>query len=171
MWLPLRLKDGLWGALKKRRSAPAALAPSSSDSSYSFDPAWLDKRSSWFARTLLALVPASRIAALRRRNYARLDTALGSIRGMRALYPGLPPGVCPWVYPLLVDDPEPLFDRLLAAGVPVVRFGHPLWQGVDEHTCPVSADLSRRVLALPCHQELREDELAWLIDSVRKAAA
>ncbi|MEW6760111.1 MAG: DegT/DnrJ/EryC1/StrS family aminotransferase [Pseudomonadota bacterium] len=171
MWLPLKLKDGLWGALKKRRSAPAALAPSSSDSSYSFDPAWLDKRSSWFARSLLALVPAARIAALRRRNYARLDAALGSLRGVRALYPSLPPGVCPWVYPLLVTDPEPLFDRLLAAGVPVVRFGHPLWQGVDEHTCSVSADLSRRVLALPCHQELREDELAWLIDSVRKAAA
>jgi len=171
MWLPLKLKDGLWGALKKRRPAPAALAPSSSDSSYSFDPGWLDKRSSWFARTLLALVPASRIAALRRRNYERLDAALGSLRGMRALHPSLPPGVCPWVYPLLVTDPEPLFERLLAAGVPVVRFGHPLWQGVDEHTCPVSADLSRRVLALPCHQELREGELAWLIDAVRKAAA
>ncbi len=172
MWLPLKLKDGLWGALKRRKSAaPKALAPSSSDSSYSFDPAWLDKRSSWFARTLLALVPAARIAGLRRRHYQELDAALRGLPGLRPLYPGLPAGVCPWVYPLLVDDPEPLFARLLAAGVPVVRFGHPLWPGVDDTVCPVSADLSRRVLALPCHQELRETELAWLIDAVKKAAA
>lgn len=171
MWLPLKLKDGLWGALKRRKSAPPkALAPSSSDSSYSFDPAWLDKRSSWFARTLLALVPAARIAGLRRRHYAALDAALGALPGIRALYPSLPPGVCPWVYPLVVDEPEPLFARLLAAGVPVVRFGHPLWPGVDDKVCPVSGDLSRRVLALPCHQELREAELAWLIDAVKKAA-
>ena len=172
MWLPLKLKDGLWGALKKRgTAAPKALAPSSSDSSYAFDPAWLDKRSSWFARTLLKMVPASRIAGLRRRNYQALDAALGTLPGLRALYPALPPGVCPWVYPLLVDDPEPLFARLLAAGVPVVRFGHPLWPGVDEHTCPVSAALSRQVLAFPCHQELRESELGWLIEAIRKAAA
>lgn len=172
LWLPLKFKDALWGALKRRKSSAAkALAPSSSDSSYSFDPAWLDKRSSWFARTMLGLVPAARIAALRRRHYEQLDAALGALPGLRALHPALPAGVCPWVYPLLVDDPEPLFARLLAAGVPVVRFGHPLWPGVDDTICPVSADLSRRVLALPCHQELKEDELAWLIDAVRRAAA
>ena len=33
----------------------------------------------------------------------------------------LPDGACPWVFPLLADDPEALFARLKAAGVPLTR--------------------------------------------------
>lgn len=174
LWLPLKLKDALWAALKKRSARPAAsaaLAPSSSDSSFSFDPAWLDKRSSLFARALLALVPATRIMALRQRHYHQLEAALRGLPGLRPLYPSLPDTVCPWVFPLLADDPEPLFARLKAAGVPVVRFGWPLWPGVDESVCPASAELSRRVLAFPCHQELRPAELDWMTGAIRAAAA
>lgn len=168
LWLPLKLKDVLWRMLKARRPAgkQAALAPDSSDSSFDFNPAWLDKRSSWFARTLLRLVPTARIAALRRRNYLRLDAALRPLAGARPLFSALPDGVCPWVFPLLVDEPEALFERLKAAGVPVVRFAQPLWPGVDQQTCAVSANLSRRVLSFPCHQELRDDELAWMIATI-----
>lgn len=179
MWLPLKLKELLWGALKKRATRPgaagamtgAALTPSSSDSSFSFDPAWLDKRSSVFARIMLALVPVARIAALRQRHYRKLEEALDGLPGLRPLFPALSPGVCPWVFPMLADDPEPLFARLKAAGVPVVRFGWPLWPDVDEGVCPVSAGLSRRVLSFPCHQELRAQELDWMIGAIRAAAA
>jgi dTDP-4-amino-4,6-dideoxygalactose transaminase len=167
LWLPLRIKDALWGRLK---AATAALAPASSDSSYDFDPRWLDKRSSLFARAMLRLVAPSRIAALRRQHYQRLDTALRGLPGTRPLFPALPDGVCPWVFPLLADEPERLFERLKLAGVPVVRFGHPLWAGVDATVCANAADLSRRVLSFPCHQELREHELAWMIDAIGEAA-
>jgi dTDP-4-amino-4,6-dideoxygalactose transaminase len=170
LWLPMRLKGALWGLVKARRGAgAAALAPDSSDSSFNFDPRWIDKRSSWFARTVLRLVSPSRVAALRRANYQRLDAALRGLPGARPLFATLPDGVCPWVFPLLADDADALAERLKAAGVPVVRFGHPLWDGVDESVCANSAELSRRVLSLPCHQELRERELAWIIDSVRAA--
>jgi perosamine synthetase len=173
MWLPLKLKDLLWGALKNRSARPTAagaLSPSSSDSSFSFDPAWLDKRSSLYARTLLALVPSARIAALRQRNYRKLQESLGDLSGLRPLVPALPATVCPWVFPMLADDPEPLFARLKAAGVPVVRFGWPLWPGVDDSVCEYSAALSRRVLSFPCHQELREAELDWMIGAIREVA-
>lgn len=166
----LALKD----ALRKPRahagapSAPA-LAPSSSDSSFELDPAWIDKRSSLFARTLLRLSSNTRIAALRRAHYLRLDTELRGLPGIRPLYPALPDGVCPWAYPLLVEDADGLAARLGAAGVPVLRFGRPLWQGVDAATCPNAVHLSQQVLALPCHQELRPRELDWLIAATRKA--
>ena len=81
----------------------------------------------------------------------------------------LPDGACPWVYPLLADDPESLFARLKAAGVPLTRFGYPLWQGMDAGTCPNAAMLSRQVLSLPCHQELRDTEVDWLVATVREA--
>jgi dTDP-4-amino-4,6-dideoxygalactose transaminase len=40
---------------------------------------------------------------------------------------------------------------------------------VDEGVCANSAWLSRHVLSFPCHQELRDVELAWMIDAIGKA--
>jgi perosamine synthetase len=167
LWLPMQLKALLWRMVK--RSGAPALTPSSSDSSYDFDPRWLDKRSSLFSRLILKHASHGRIVAQRRANYATLADALSGLPGCRPLHARLPEGVCPWVFPLLVDDPEPLFQRLHAAGVPMTRFADTLWPGVDAALCPNSAYLSRHVLAFPCHQELRSDELAWLIDSVGAA--
>jgi perosamine synthetase len=169
--LPLRLKTALWSRLKARRTkgnAPA-LAPSSSDSSFDFDPAWLDKRSSWFSRRLVTRPGHGRIVALRRANYLRLEQALGALAGCRPLFARLPEGACPWLFPLLVEQPEAVFGRLFDAGVPVTRFAETLWPGVDAGVCANSAALSRQVLAFPCHQELRARELDWLIAQVAKA--
>jgi dTDP-4-amino-4,6-dideoxygalactose transaminase len=168
LWLPMAAKDALWRLVKSRGPhASAQLAPDSSDSSFNFDPGWVDKRSSWFARTMTRLASPGRIAGARRDNYERLDAALRGLPGGRALFARLPEGACPWVYPFIADDPEPLFARLLDAGVPIVRFG----QRVDAAVCANSAALARRVLAFPVHQELRERELAWMIDAIRKALA
>ncbi len=168
--LPLRAKGALWGLFKRRHSGPApALAPDSSDSSFNFDPAWVDKRSSLFARAMLKLAAPGRIQALRRSHYARLEAAVQGLPGVRPLHPHLPDGACPWVFPLLVDNPEPLFARLKALGVPLTRFGTPQWNGVDAGTCANSALLARHVLALPCHQELTEQEIAWLTMRLREA--
>ena len=173
LWLPLRAKGALWGLLKKRRPAgnSPALAPDSSDSSFNFDPRWLDKRSSLFARTMLKLASPGRIQALRRSHYARLDEAIRGLPGVRPLHPRLPDGACPWVFPLVASDPEALFARLKALGVPLTRFANPQWQGVDAGTCANSAMLARQVLALPCHQELTESEVAWLAARLREAAS
>ena len=172
---PLAAKDLLWRALKAaRRAAPglppsSGLAPASSDSGVEFDPAWVDKRASWIARRLLRRASGERIVARRRANYLQLEGALGQLPGCRPLHAQLPDGACPWLFPLLVDDPEPVFARLCASGVPVTRFASTLWPGMDVATCANSAALSRRVLAFPVHQELRDDELAWLCERARAA--
>ena len=175
--LPLRLKSALWNALKSRGSgtsgggtAPPAptLAPSSSDSSFDFDARWADKRSSWFSRTVLRGVSPARIVAQRRRNYLELQRALDGVPGCRPLFPRLPDGACPWMFPLVVDRPEAVAAALLRAGVPITRFGATLWPGVDAGVCANSADLGRRLIALPCHQALEDDERTWLHAQVRQ---
>jgi dTDP-4-amino-4,6-dideoxygalactose transaminase len=171
LWLPLRAKGALWGLVKRKRSTAPALAPDSSDSSFNFDPRWLDKRSSLFARTMLRLASPGRIQALRRSHYARLEEAVRGLNGVRPLHPRLPDGACPWVFPLVASDPEHLFARLKALGVPLTRFGNPQWQGVDAATCANSAMLARQVLALPCHQELTSGEIDWLAARLREAVA
>jgi dTDP-4-amino-4,6-dideoxygalactose transaminase len=168
--LPLWLKDVLWGRLKGRHADGApALAPGSSDGGFSFEPRWLDKRSSLCSRLLLKLVSRARMADLRRRNYLRLQAALEGLPGCRPLFPALPDGVYPWVFPLLVDQPQPLFSALKMQGVPIIRFGEYLWPGVDASVCPASVDLSQRVLAFSCHQELRDKELNWMITQTKDA--
>jgi len=167
LWLPLRVKALLW-RMVKRGGAPA-LTPSSSDSSYDFDPRWLDKRSSLFSRLVLGHATHGRIVARRRAHYAELAAALAGLPGCRPLHTRLPEGVCPWLFPLLVDDPEPLFRRLHAAGVPMTRFADTLWPGVDAQVCANSAYLSRHVIGFPCHQELQADELAWMIATIGAA--
>lgn len=169
--LPLRAKDALWRRRKDSAAgAPAlALAPASSDSEAGFDAAWLDKRSSWFARLLLRRVSGRRIVARRRAHYAALDAAVGGLPGARPLHATLPDGVCPWMFPLVVDDADAVFARLHREGVPMTRFAEQLWDGVDATVCANAAFLSRHVLAFPCHQELTAEELAWMIDRIRAA--
>lgn len=164
--IPLAVKDRLWRARKQRGAAPA-LAPASSDSSYEFDARWIDVRSAWFSRLLTGLLmrplPRQRNIARRRQHYQRYAHAVANLPGCRALYPALPGGACPWLFALLVDDADVLAARLGAAGVPLVRFADTLWDGVGPHTCANSAMLSRQVLAFPCHAELDDAELAWIV--------
>lgn len=174
--LPLRAKSALWGLLKSHgqkgggtAAAAPALAPSSSDSSFEFDARWADKRSSRFSRAVLRLASPARIVARRRRNYLELQRALDGAPGCRPLFARLPEGACPWMFPLLVDRPQAVFDALQRAGVPMTRFGATLWQGVDASVCANSADLGRRLIAFPCHQALADGERAWLHVQVRQA--
>ena len=174
--VPLRAKTLLWNALKARTHKPdsatddsAGLAPSSSDSTYDFDPRWIDKRSSYFSRLVVHMASRARIVAQRRRHFLALHQALAGVNGCRPLFAELPDGACPWVFPLLAERPAALFDALHAAGVPMVRFGATLWPGVDDSVCANSMELGRRLIGLPCHQELRAAELARMITAIRSA--
>lgn len=171
--LPLASKDLLWRSLKLTRGAKTALAlaPESSNSGLGFDPAWVDKRASWIARWLLRQASASRIVAQRRANYLLLEHALGQLPGCRLLFPQLTQGICPWQFPVLVDNAEAAFDSLCAQGIPVSRFASSLWPHMDPATCANSAVLSRHVLAFPVHQELLDGELEWLCDRTRAVLA
>ena len=170
MALPLGLKNFLWGQIKQRRAGAApAMAPRSSEGGFGFDPAWLDKRGALFSRLMLKLVSRTRMGALRRSHYQRLQAALAGLPGCRPLHPVLPDRVYPWVFPLYVSNPEPLFASLKNDGVPIVRFAEYLWQGVDATVCSASVELSRHVLQFPCHQELQEQELDWMINKIKTA--
>lgn len=152
-WLPMRLR----ALSRSDKSRP--LSPCSSDSGLDFEPCWIDRRRSLFTRAVMRLACHGRIVTRRRANYHRLEQALAGVEGCRPLFPRLAVGTCPWMLPVLFDDPDAVADRLEQAGVPYTRFGPPC------HT-EVSAAFSNRVIAFPCHQELREDEIAWLCQTI-----
>ncbi|MBN9132355.1 MAG: aminotransferase class I/II-fold pyridoxal phosphate-dependent enzyme [Nitrosospira multiformis] len=165
---PLRLKNFIWDTLKERiLKEKSTLGPGASEGGFGFEAKWVSKRSALISTYLIRKVSKKRIAENRRQNYVKFLQTLTGLPGCYFLFPDLPKGVFPYVFPLVVDDPEKRFRALKNAGIPVIRFGEFLWEGMEATTCKTSVDLSRRVLQFPCHQELSQQEMAWMISEIR----
>ena len=170
MYLPICLKNLIWGFVKKRaQSEKNDPEPDFSEefSEEEFEM-WLNKASSTFSQYLIRKMSQTRIAVSRRKNYTILLEALSDLPGCRPLFDKLPEGVIPYVFPLFVEEPEKFFKPLKNHGIPVIRFGEFLWQGMDMETCSVSTSLSKRVFQFPCHQELTVAELDWMIKEIKE---
>ncbi len=168
IYLPMWLKNFIWGFVKKRVSSEKInLGPLSSEGSFEIEEKWLNKESSFFSQYLIKRVSQTRIATSRRENYIALLEALTGLPGCHPLFARLPDGVIPYVFPLIVEEPEKFFKPLKNLGIPVIRFGEFLWQSIEANICPVSTSLSRQVFQFPCHQELTPAELDWMIREIR----
>jgi perosamine synthetase len=166
----LWLKDMIWNSIKRAAGSKRntlSSAPNSAEGGTSFEPLWLDKRMSVASRLLMHACDFGRIITLRRRHYQRLLDACADIPGCHPLFPVLPDKVVPYAFPLFIDEPERLFAPLKRAGVPIIRFGEVLWPGMDASICPISVEFSRKIFQFPCHQELDEAELEWMIATIR----
>ena len=134
-----------------------------------FDGDWIDMKPMAVSRFVMRTFSKGRVVDRRRRNYEILLNGLADQAGCRPLNSELPDGVVPYMFPLWVDKLDDVFSRLEDDAVPMQRFGQFLAPGIDESACEVSAQLSHHGLQLPCHQELTDDELASIIDRVRRA--
>jgi dTDP-4-amino-4,6-dideoxygalactose transaminase len=161
------LKDRVWARAKRGLpSQQESIGPAASEGGYGFDGKWLDIGMSWISRRAMAVTSVTALIARRRRNYRALAAAFANVPGCRALYGDLPEGVVPYMFPLLVDAPAEVFPALKNAGVPLFR-----WEDIDAAACAVSARYASELLQVPCHQELREDELRWMVDTIAAAVS
>lgn len=144
---------------------PSAFAiPESSEGGSEFEPDWIDVRMSVISQSLSGLSSRRRIVETRRRHYLALHQALGSLPGSNPVFDALPDGVVPYAYPLEVTDEQSVFPKLKHAGVPIFR-----WELANGEACETSAWYSRHLLQFPCHQELTNSEVDWMIDQIRRA--
>lgn len=100
----------------------------------------------------------------RRHNYRILQAELEQIPGVAPLFPSLPQGICPWIFPVVFHDLPNAHRRLRARGIPAVA-----WEGVrppDTHRerFPNSDFLYENLVFLPVHQSLSENHLARIVD-------
>ncbi|QKE39224.2 DegT/DnrJ/EryC1/StrS family aminotransferase [Ferrovum myxofaciens] len=167
------LKDWL---VQRLRSEPPSLAPphKSGDAPTpedfvpapfhsGFDPKRTTLSGSLWARWVTEKSSLSFIVEKRRENYQTLLEASVNLPGCHPLFPHLPEGIVPHVFPLVMDQPLAVFGKLKFAGVPIIRFGEFLWDKMEKGTCPISEDYSRRIFQFPCHQSLQKHELNWMI--------
>jgi perosamine synthetase len=118
------------------------------------------------ARWISKSVCQSRIVEDRRRNYAELSRRLSGIRGARALFPALPKGATPYVFPLYVDEPAASYQRLRSEGIPIFRWDE-LWPGTPVLEGDHGLDWADRVFQVGCHQDLSPSDIEAIADTVR----
>ncbi len=114
---------------------------------------------------------AERVRENRRRNYRALIEEIKKIKGVRPLFPDLPDGVCPYVFPIVLETPSvPVASRLELAGIPGF-----VWPELPE-AIAVNSDLNREVqdlrdhiLLLPVHQDLDDADIKDIVLNVRSA--
>lgn len=111
-------------------------------------------------RQLLTL-PRARIAQRRREHFDTLYRLTLQLPGARPLFGSLAARAAPYVMPLWVDDPDPIYAALRGAGCAVFRWDR-TWPGAPENQ-DLPGDHGplwrRHVLQLLCHQDLRKPML------------
>jgi hypothetical protein len=115
----------------------------------------------WMAQHL----PTSPVVERRRTNYLRLVQATSGFAHMRPLFPQLPAQCAPYVVPLWVDQPDPAYLELRKRGIPLFRWDW-LWPGTPEFPGDSGHAWSNHVFQIPCHQDLRETEIAEIAGSL-----
>jgi dTDP-4-amino-4,6-dideoxygalactose transaminase len=115
------------------------------------------------ARRLASRCNAEEVFAARRRNFEILSLLLPS--RMR-LVRSLPEGVCPLLFPALVQDKRAAARELAGRGIETFPFWSLAHPAVPREDFSDADFLRTHVLALPIHQALTTSDIEYLADSV-----
>ncbi|MDH5545587.1 MAG: DegT/DnrJ/EryC1/StrS family aminotransferase [Gammaproteobacteria bacterium] len=162
------IKDAVWKLLKSLKRKTSSIGPSSSEGGYSIDPNWLDKEISNFSLFVIKNSNLAGITQKRLDNYHYFRTRIENNSLVSPLFDSVPNNTVPYVFPAVVQHPDKLFPVLKSKGVPIVRFGEFLWEGVDADVCKYSVEYSKSVFQFPIHQSLTTKDIDWMADIINK---
>lgn len=166
--LPLAIKTRIWNWIKTHRhnrGETTQTAPAASCGGIDFDSDWIHIRGSIGTRLLLKLLSTNRIVKRRRDNYAYLLRRLSGSRLYQPLFQVIPDETVPYVFPLLVSTPDPVYYKLRSQGLPLLRWEQ-LWEGAEESDCETSNYYSRHLVQIPCHQEFSQTDLEYMASTI-----
>ena len=133
-----------------------------------FEEPWHAGRGiSGLSLALIERLDPERIAARRRRNYARLDAMLRDTAGYRPVTASLPDECCPLYLPIFIHDRSTAFVKLFAARVEPFIFGmfHHPDMAVDAF--PESRAMRDDIVCLPIHHDLGDADIDRVASLVR----
>lgn len=133
--------------------------------SQAFDPRMSRVRSLPASRWMVRHSRLDVIAKARRLRFEQWDRAVRGAVGLCPLYDTLGPDTVPYVFPLLINGASAAFFALKRWGVALGR-----WDDMLESSCDVAARYRTALVHLPCHQEITDEQMAWMIDCVLRAA-
>jgi dTDP-4-amino-4,6-dideoxygalactose transaminase len=168
----LELRGGRLGRLAKatvqragRRAVRASGFERVATGSDHFDSDHVSIGMSALSRRIIASQDVRRIVRARKRNYLLLRDELAGV--VEPLLPGLPRGVCPLFYPVVVPNKERLVRELRARGVGAVNFWRHSHTACDLRAFPDVARLRATVMELPCHQDITPRKVREMASVVR----
>jgi perosamine synthetase len=152
---------------------PDASGPADTADLYSFRPERLAWGMSRISVRVLRAARLEEVVARRRDNYRLLASALGPrpAPGIRLLDIDWPESACPWVLPVIADDPGRCIAHLRGRGIEIGRFWpftHPLFPEA-EHAA--DARLKQQLVGMPVHQDLDEADIERIAAAVRSLSA
>ena len=119
-----------------------------------------------FSRMFYRHPDIATITRRRRDLFRQWATVTMNLPYCRPLYPELPEACIPYMFPLIIENPEPYFTRLKQLGVPIFR-----WDSIAVSGCATASDYRLHLLQLPCHQSLTNLDMDWMTAAVRKVGA
>jgi dTDP-4-amino-4,6-dideoxygalactose transaminase len=150
-----------------RRTVEAANIERVTTGSDHFNREHVDLGISPISLRIIASQEMARIVKIRRRNYRFLLDQLRAVSP--PLFDSLAPGVCPLFYPLIVEDKEPVLERLAARGIESIDFWRNFHSDCDPGEFHDTAWLRRSVLEIPCHQDLSLETMQQVAQAVRES--
>ena len=157
---PATIENGNGNSSRSIASGIAEFAPDSK--LWSRASVW----SRWIART----ARRARIVARRRRNYRHLAALLADLPGTRVMRPDLPEQAAPYVFPLWVEAPARIYQRVRQRRYSGLSLGRCL-AGHSDDAGDTGSDWAVHVFQLGCHQDLELDDLAVMADTLREILA
>lgn len=131
----------------------------------------VDLAMSEISARLLRRIDFEDVRTRRIANYRQLAASLAG--KVTPLHDSLPPGACPLIFPILVEDKAATADVLRGCGVDVLEFWN---HGADEadlvqREMPANShaeQLRRHVLGLPIHQDLNARHIDYVAEQVSR---
>ncbi len=149
------------------RGAEQSAIRSVHNNSASFSGSLVSQPISRLSRWTLRHSDVPAVVESRRKNYLYLHRELGSLDGISLLFPNLPPGVCPWIFPLFFDEITDAHLALRQKGVPAVTWQGVRQPGICKTVYPDADFLYDNLVFLPVHQSLSEKALGAVVESVK----
>jgi perosamine synthetase len=162
------LKDLLRGRRRERDALPTGLDNEAVDKTRWLDEVLCERSATWMTRWIVRYTNRARVAQTRRRNYSLFSELLDDLPRARPLFPRLSDDAVPYVFPLHVDDPDPVYRAVREAGVPVFRWDQ-VWPGTPVLDGDVGLNWARNVFQLGCHQDMDEGDVQLVAATVRRA--
>lgn len=106
----------------------------------------------------------------RRDNYRRLLDAMQDSSVLECVFPALPDGVSPMVFPVIVKDRENFHLALRERGVPAVTWGGVIHRDLPKDLYPDAWFLYDRLVMLPVHQDINDPEIEFMLEIIRTAS-
>lgn len=124
-----------------------------------------------YSRKLLGLSERylGNVVSIRRKNYQWLLNGIHDLKDIKPLFPSLPEGVCPYLFPLRIyKDRDRLLDKLRSRGIPAGTWPTLPPEVLKDTSLSIARRLRQEIITLPIHQTIYEPQMDTIISALHE---